>query len=217
MIRRVRRLVLAGAGLLAATFAGVLAWTFLWPMDRTPNPADVIVCLGAGMGADGTLHPPARKRVETCAALYRAGIAPRIVMTGGVRVNGGPAAGDQMADLAVTLGVPATDVIVENRAQSTLQNAIFTKVLIGTEARILLVSEAFHLPRSWVSFRWAGFDDIALHPSEKVRRAVTGTGPGLTILGREALAIWFNLVRAGAYGLGGLAGIPADDRLGWLH
>ena len=132
MIRALRRLAIWLGGLVAAAFLAVLAWTFLWPMDRVPDRADVIVCLGAGMGPDGRLHAPAIRRVETCADLWRGGIAPRVVFTGGVRINDGPAAGDQMANLAMSLGVPADDIVTENKAQSTLQNAIFTRDLIGT-------------------------------------------------------------------------------------
>lgn len=211
MIRRLVRWALA-LGLL--TGAGVVLATYTWPL-RPPGSApraDLIICLGGGMEPDGTLDPATIRRVETCVALYDAGRAGRILHSGGRAVPGGPAAGERMMALAAELGVPEADQIAETRSRSTLQNALFSRPLAGDAQRVILVTEAFHLPRSWVSFRWAGFADVRLHASERVR---DGGMPGMLL--RETAAIWFNAGRMIAWHIAALAGVPDATRTRWLQ
>ncbi len=208
-----------GAAAFVAMSLAMLAWTFLWPEPnvRGLKQADAIVCLGGGMAARGTLAEPGLKRVERCVQLYESGLAPVIVFTGGVAAPNGPSAGGQMGRFAQTLGLPEHAVIAEGRAQSTLQNALFTLDLIPEAAGIIVVSEAFHLPRSGASFKWAAWElgqtppDIQLVMSQGVRRDPITGHVNWTILMRESLAIWFNGARAAAYSLS--ASKPVD----WLH
>jgi len=197
----------------------MLIWTFVWP---SPEPedfkqADAIVCLGGGMSADGTLATPVLRRIERCVQLYEADRAPAIVFTGGTAVEGGPDAGTQMAAYATSLGFPLDAALIENRAQSTLQNALFSFDLIPDATRVILVTEAFHLPRSWASFKWAAWEldwgdlNVSLAMSEKVRRDPLTEGVRWPILARESLAIWFNAIRASAYSIA-----PKPD-VNWLH
>lgn len=210
----IRRLVRWALALGVVTGAGVVLATYAWPLrpaEAAPR-ADLIICLGGGMEADGTLDPATARRVETCAALYDAGRAGRILHSGGRVVPGGPAAGDRMMALAVELGVPEADQIAETGSRSTLQNALFSKPLAGEAQRVILVTEAFHLPRSWVSFRWAGFADVRLHASERVRH---GGMPGMLL--RETAAIWFNAGRILAWQVAAFAGISESTRAQWLQ
>lgn len=203
---------------IAMAFA-MLAWTFLWP-DPEPEDfvsADAIVCLGGGMSANGTLAAPVLTRIERCVQLYEAGLAPVIVFSGGTAAPNGPNAGSQMARFAASLGVPQSVLVVESDAQSTLQNALFSLDLIPNAARVIVVTEAFHLPRSWASFKWAAWEknhgplNVALASSEQVRRDPQDGSIGWTILARESLAIWFNILRASAYSIA-----PNPD-IDWLH
>ncbi|MBT8412139.1 MAG: YdcF family protein [Octadecabacter sp.] len=215
-------------GALAAyvlTGLAMLGWTSLWPEPdlRNLKAADAIVCLGGGMAPNGTLADAVLTRVERCVQLYQAGLAPVVVFSGGVRRLEGPSAGGQMGRFAVSLGLPEQAVTVEGLAQSTLQNALFTLALAPDAERFIVVTEAFHLPRAWVSFRWAAkvlglpnrrFD---LAMSENVRRVPPDNAVNWHILTRESLAIWFNAGRILAYQAGGLVGIPAKTRTNWLR
>jgi uncharacterized SAM-binding protein YcdF (DUF218 family) len=197
----------------------MLAWTFLWPESnaRTLKPADAIVCLGGGMSADGTLAAPTLTRVERCVQLFEAGLAPVIVFSGGLARPTGPSAGSQMGRFAMTLGLPENAVVKEGLAQSTLQNALFSLPLIPNAERIIIVTEAFHLPRSWASFRWARWElghpvtSFTLVMSEDVRRDPITGDVRWNILRRESLAIWFNITRALAYS------VAPHDPVQWLH
>ncbi|WP_377505608.1 YdcF family protein [Octadecabacter sp. R77987] len=222
--RLLRRLLLWGGAIWGLTYGFVFAWVLFWPETDSANlaPADVIICFGAGMTGDGTLAPATIDRVARCAELYAAGVAPKVLTTGGVAAPDGPSAGGQMAALAQAFGVPAADLIIESRAQSTLQNGLFSLPLTDA-GRIIIVSEGFHLPRCWASIRWAAWQlglaqpDITLVMSNPVRRDPASGRINQGIILRETLALWFNGARAAAYSLGGALGIPPDDRIDWLH
>ena len=177
-----------------------------------PHPADAIICLGAGMASDTSPEAGrySRRRAETCAALYQAGWAPRIIFTGYGHEFGSAAQG--MADIAVAAGVPASAVIVEPEALSTIQNAAYSLPHLAPDAeRIILVSDGFHLPRAWVIFRALGAPEIDLRATD------LPFGQALRWIGREGVAIWFNLWRAGLYLGGGVLGIDPDTRIGWFN
>ena len=210
------RLVRAAALLAALTIAAVTGWTLLWPIGPVAEApeAEAILCLGGGMDRDGTLHAATSRRAQTCAALYLAGKAPIVVMSSAG--YGGPTGAAQMGAVAADMGVPPEAILLEDRARSTLQNALFSRRLLPDAGPVIVVTEAFHLPRSWASARWAGFGPVHLVASER-NGADRGRMPQARMILREAAAIWFNLGRAAAYSAAGLAGVPEDSRVPWLH
>jgi len=183
-------------------------------------PADVIMVFGAGMDEDGYLHPSSVLRVEKAVALYRRGAAPAIHMSGGKASEDGPAAGDQMRDLAVQLGVASDVITSETRSLSTLQNALFSLPELPQKGRIIAVSEGFHLPRVWMSLHWAALNnghrfDVAVANSEPFRSYSPNLDwPQVSMVWREALATGFNALRAAAWQVGGMIG--AENRDDWL-
>lgn len=221
----VRASVRACIGVGITTFLVVLTWALLWPeraYDKAAR-ADVIVCLGGGMSADGTLHPVTLKRVETCVALYDANRAPHIHFTGGRHSGGnGPAAGARMAARAAEIGVPAQAITHEDRSLSTLQNALFSKPFYASDARLILVTEAFHLPRSWASFRWVSAQtgsrhSISLFMSERVRSASRHSDlTRAKMLLRETAALWFNAARALVWTIARDLNVAKETRDDWL-
>lgn len=179
-VQRLGRWMGFGVGAYVATVGLVTVAAVTWPDATPPRPADAIICLGAAADAEG-LSPYAEGRAIACADLYVAGAAPQIVFTGIV-------AAPIMADVARERGVPDGAILVEAASRSTLQNALFTARVVPDAARVIVVSDAFHMPRSWASFRVMGFEDVALAPSGTARLVP------LQIL-REALATWFNAGR----------------------
>lgn len=225
-MRRLWRLIQLAALAHMAMTAALLVWTFTWP-DRPVSSfasADAIVCLGGGIEDNGTLPYNVKTRIERCVQLYQAGLAPRVVFTDGVVANTGQIAGTEMAGYAAALGLPPEAAVIEPRAQSTLHNALFTFDLIAPADHLILVSEAFHLPRSYASFKWAAWDlgltspTISLSMAQPVRTdPLTGRPTGSILVregvvwAREGLAIWFNLVRAAAFSV-----FPQSHE-NWLH
>src|SRR4051812_18101574 len=123
--------------------------------DRMLEPRDAIVVLGAALRRD-RLSAILRERVAAAVALFAAGAAPPVVVTGGVRgrsTRSGPAA---LAEGLIAAGVPREVISVEDRAQTTAENARFTAAILGS-ASVWLVTQPFHARRAEYLFRRAGF------------------------------------------------------------
>lgn len=134
-----------------------------------------IVLLG---GATAPAQPPHRPhpdlgnaadRIWHAARLYREGLAPKIIVSGG-RSPGLEKRKDiqteaqSMAMLLTDLGIPATALILEEEARSTRENASFTKNLVKNN-RVALVTSAFHMPRSVASFEKEGVN-VDAYPTD---------------------------------------------------
>lgn len=132
--------------------------------------ADVIVVLGVPLRG-GELSTIGRERVDAAAALWRAGAAPRLCVTGGV-TSGAPRS--EAAAMAAALrahGVPAGAIIVEPTAQTTADNArACARLLLPRGWRVVwLVTQPFHSRRARRLFRRAGFDARAWHVADSVQ------------------------------------------------
>lgn len=176
--RRVGRTMIASALLLMIA----CAWTsfgalMLKPLeDRFPRPAEApasvagIVVLGGGFeGAINRvrggyeLNSGGDRFVET-AVLARRFPSARVLVSGGTGaiVLDGEADADTAPRLLAALGVDATRLILENRSRNTYENALFSRDLAAPKPgeTWLLVTSAFHMPRSVGLFRKAGFDVV---------------------------------------------------------
>ena len=117
------------------------------PLD-TPPDADREPRLAAGA-----------ERVLYAARLYREGLAPRIVVTGG-RFDGREreSEAESMYRVLRLLGVPASAIVLEKEARNTRGNAALCARLLPDPSRtIALVTSAYHMPRAFEEFRLAGF------------------------------------------------------------
>jgi len=215
-MRRLAR-ILAGLVLVyALTALAVIASALLFALDPPSRTAGVLIVLGGAMTEENTLGAQTRARVEAAVALYAAGAAPRIHFTGGSPGHGRPGAGEQMRALAVALGVPAAATSAESASRSTLQNALFSRPVLGrlADGPVILVSDGFHLARAWASFRWAGYPSVRL-------AAATAFGEEplpeqIRWVAREALAWWFNPARVIAFELLERLRGPDPDRVRML-
>jgi|SRR5688500_4869880 len=128
--------------------------------------ADAIVVLGGearfepGTTTATVLGTPSADRLVHGIVLWRAGLAPSIVVTGGAGdLRGrGPAAADGMRALALDLGVPESALIVDTKSRNTAENASEARKLLPDATRIVLVTSALHMPRSVALFRRQGFE-----------------------------------------------------------
>jgi uncharacterized SAM-binding protein YcdF (DUF218 family) len=198
-MRLLLRLLIVACLLLALTAAGVVGHALWIARAPLPQPAGAIIVLGGSMTGDNHLGRETIGRVHAGVRLYDAGLAPRIHFTGGSPDDGRPGAGEQMRALAIAEGVPPAAATAESLSESTLQNALFSRAVLGAEADgpVILVSDGFHLARAWASFRWAGYPAVRL-------AAASAFGPPplaeqLHWLAREAVAWPFNIARMFAY------------------
>ena len=102
----------------------------------------------------------AAERMTVAADLARRYPAARFVFSGGSgRLFGGPAEADFVLPLLESFGIARERITLEGRSRNTAENARFTKELVQPKAgeRWLLVTSAYHMPRSIGVFRNEGF------------------------------------------------------------
>jgi len=215
IIRAIRWLISLGVVTFFATLAFVSLFATLQPVFEPSlfRPADQIVVLGAGMDPDGTLQISSKLRVEKGVAIYKTGAAPRMHFTGGLGGPNAPSAGEQMAKYAHEMGVPSTATTFEGNSYSTLQNALFSAPYIKGSKRIILVTEGFHLPRSWASFKLFSKVEIGLARSVAFRQTSPNARyPQVSMVVREVLAIWYNVGRYIIWKAAPLVNVTGDER-----
>jgi uncharacterized SAM-binding protein YcdF (DUF218 family) len=136
--------------------------------------ADAIVVLGRGVDPDGALPVLAKQRVERAAELYAWGVAPRLIFSGRCslmcEVEPLRTEAAAMADHALTLGIPARAVILEEGSRDTIGNAYFVlrRFLEPNDwMSIRVVTSDLHIQRTaWVFQKVLGLGyDVAFSPS----------------------------------------------------
>ncbi len=85
----------------------------------------------------------------------------RLVFTGGSADIGNKGLTEAPTARALweSLGIPANQIVLENKSRNTWENALFTKALVNPKPGEiwLLVTSAWHMPRSMGIFRKVGF------------------------------------------------------------
>lgn len=139
------------------------------PILSPPNAVNTIVVLGGGV-RDKTDVPPNTQlgasslaRLVEGVRLYQLlkeqQIAAKLVLSGG-RVFGSPSDAGVMRNTAVILGVDPKDIILESGSKDTYEEAIYLKKTLKDQP-FLLVTSAFHMPRSMALFQAQGMRPIA--------------------------------------------------------
>ncbi len=162
---------------LAAGLLTPLGALLLRPLEERfpPPPADIpapagIIVLG---GAVDTEKSDARgqvfltadaARMTTGVELARRYPTARLIFTGGSAglLDEGPAEAIGARKLWLSLGVPAERVTFEAKSRNTWENGLFTRDLVKPKPgeMWLLVTSAWHMPRSVGIFRRLDFDVI---------------------------------------------------------
>jgi uncharacterized SAM-binding protein YcdF (DUF218 family) len=121
--------------------------------------ADVIIVLGCRARPDGTPGLVLKSRMDHAIGLWRDGVAPRLLMSGAA-VYTNHIEAEVMARYALSQGVPATALIAEPTATSTLENAIQSANLMRSKGwtKGVLVTTDCHLFRAWQCFAGRNLD-----------------------------------------------------------
>lgn len=102
------------------------------------------------------------ERMTGAVALWRRNPHLRIVFTGGEGelFGKGPSEAQRAQRFFGEMGVPPAALVLEAKSQNTYENAVFTAKLDGIDPqqRWLLVTSAWHMPRSLAVFQKAGWN-----------------------------------------------------------
>ena len=157
ILRRLSGALGVVATLLCSSLVAVL---WVGARDRAA-PADAIVVLGAAQYS-GRPSPVLQARLDHALALYRRGLAPRVILTGGT------APGDRTSEAAVgrsylrRAGIPATAMLMEAEGRTTRASLTAVAAVAGPLAirRVILVSDPFHLLRARTIARRLGLEAL---------------------------------------------------------
>ena len=118
---------------------------------------EAIVVLGGGIAPASpphTIEPELTEgsdRIWQAARLYRAGAAPKIIVSGGsfVEQQGGPATteAEAMRRFLLDLGVPNDAIVSEGKALNTIENIANVRDIVKG-GRVAIITSAYHVPRA---------------------------------------------------------------------
>ncbi len=112
------------------------------------SAADAIIVLGAAQ-YEGRPSPVLKARLDHAAELWKKGLAPRMIVTGGRGV------GDTTSEAAVSRrylaqhGVPEAIILMDTGGLTTSQSMLAARHFLSAEPRptVLIVSDPFHMLR----------------------------------------------------------------------
>jgi uncharacterized SAM-binding protein YcdF (DUF218 family) len=124
--------------------------------------SDCLVVLGAAVWPGGQPSYVLRDRLARAAELYHAGVADKIICSGGVG-RYPPAEAVVEKEFLVRAGVAEGDIIMESSSASTAEQSKLIKEICDREGfqQIALVTSFYHERRATQLFTRAGFTDIA--------------------------------------------------------
>ncbi len=201
MIRRFFRALLTLAALVL--LAGAITVLYVaWRVNRTgladrAQRADAIVVLGARVTPDGVAGPDLRVRTLHAVDLYRQGLAPYLICTGGYE-------GDRLSaaavarDLAVSMGVEHERILLAEGGMTTQEDAASVWRLMSARGwqSAILVSHPLHLERARVLFEATGIVGYPSPTNTRLEAIPWRTRARLTV--RETVGIvWIALEALG--------------------
>lgn len=179
--------------LLLLLLLAFLGFAFLaWQVDRLgredqARPADVIVVLGARVNTDGSPGSDLTSRTYHAVDLWKQGIAPYIICTGGFRDEPLSAA-SVCKRFAASLDVPADRVYLADGSTNTIEDAQVTKQVMEHQGwqSAVLVSHPLHLFRARWLFHREGVAAVASPTTTDTHRIF------------PPLRAWYDLREAGS-------------------
>ena len=107
---------------------------------------DCVVVLGCQVRSDGSPSHMLEDRLKRSIALYEAGAAPKLLMSG----DHGTVTYDEvnaMKRYALEVGVPSEDVFMDHAGFSTYETVYRAKEIFGAD-KVIIVTQQYHLYRA---------------------------------------------------------------------
>ena len=145
------------------------------PLKEIDSISDVkwIVVLGGGhitdpnLPADSRLSGESLSRVVEGVIIHKRLPESRMILSGGNIFDPVPES-KSMAELAIILGIGKNDIIEEPAGIDTEDQAILIKKIVGKD-KFILVTSAFHMPRSMALFQKQGMHPLPAPAGYRVK------------------------------------------------
>lgn len=153
--RRLKLAACMGALAYFLLFYTSMIWFLAKPLkiSQLPQQSNVIVVFGGGVGEIGSPGKSTIERARYAAELYRDGYANFVIFSSGYVYKYNDA--ENMKLIALSAGVPEENIILEQKANSTYENAKFTKEILDANNwnSILLVSSPYNMRRAALVYK----------------------------------------------------------------
>lgn len=177
--------LVAGAVLVYLCVTFVQVWSSSHRDD--PQPADAIVVLGAAQ-YNGKPSPVLQARLDHAISLYRDGVAPVVVVTGGRQSGDRVTEATASADYLIARGVPDSAIRREVQGGDTWESLAAASRFLAREGseNVVLVSDPYHSHRVAATASETGLNPVGISPQAQV---VPRGLDGAEALARESLGV----------------------------
>ena len=168
-------------------FLGITGTRIVRAAAETPKKkADAIVVFGAAEYA-GRPSPVYRARLDHAFELFRRGMAPVVITTGGAAQDPDFSEGGVGRDYLARRGIPEQDLIAETQGSDTAQSAERVATILRANGMhtCIAVSDAYHLFRIRALLEHEGVQvEVAPRPESRPRSLIQRFGAAM----REAMS-----------------------------
>ena len=136
-----------------------LAGVIFWAHRDEARPVSAIVVMGAAQYV-GRPSPVLKARLDHAIELWRRGLAPRIIFTGGFGDRDTTSEAAVAQRYAIEHGIPPAAIMIENAGRSTSESLQHVaRLMEGEPTRdVILVSDPFHMLRLSILARRFGLN-----------------------------------------------------------
>lgn len=145
------------AGVLVCAVLGVIIGLFA--ITAKPKKSDCIIVLGCQVRGT-TLSQFLRERLDKGIELYNEGFAKYIIVSGGQGPGEDITEAEAMKTYLVSKGIDENKIIMEDRANNTMENLQYSKDLMKDKKldTAIVVSNKYHLKRASVMAKKVGLN-----------------------------------------------------------
>jgi len=135
---------------------------FLWflasplKISEAPQKADVILVFGGGVGETGSPGKSTIERARYAAELYKQDYSNKVLFSSGYTYVYNDS--ENMKLFAVSTGVLEKDILLEQKANNTYENVLFSKQLLDKyhQNSVILISSPYNMRRVQLVFKKLG-------------------------------------------------------------
>jgi len=149
IMRKIAKILLLIAAIVILVFGVLASRIYSFGNTRSDASADAAIVLGAAVWSSG-VSPVFRERINHGIDLYRTGKVRKLIFTGGQGNSGEPTESSAARDYALQSGVPAQDILIEEKSHTTYENIRYAKQVADAHniKRVLIVSDPLHMKRA---------------------------------------------------------------------
>jgi uncharacterized SAM-binding protein YcdF (DUF218 family) len=192
-MKRIAKALLLIFFILLLTVGLLASRIYTFSNSGSDGPADAAIVLGAAVWST-QVSPVFRERINHGIDLYQNGKVKKLIFTGGQGNSTEPTESSAARRYALQRGVPAGDILIEEKSHTTYENILYAKQIADAHGlrKVLIVSDPLHMKRAVAMARDVG---LVAEPSPTPSTRYQGLGSQARLLTHETYYYIGYLVR----------------------